>query len=307
MTEHFSPRRVCGRRNDGIAYCPNFSRRVCERQTAGWAQKKTRQVGPRAGRQKYPTEKTMSKSGRNLWTRKISGEQIKRTGGKWTSEDIERKFLSGPKPADSAPVRESIPGGEVQSATDAKRLARNAKLRERYQEAKSKKLEEAYHGGRIRGKVLGIDPSLRGTGLSVIDARADGTVVYVESMTVKNPPEMTMAECLARIYSETSAMIARNNPVCAAIEQSVYVQNFKTALILGSSRGAAIAAAAGAHLEVFEYPPLRIKQAVIGYGRASKEQIAKSVSSMVDGAPILPPDEADASGAALTHLFTYKI
>ena len=116
-----------------------------------------------------------------------------------------------------------------------------------------------------------------------------------------------MPECLARILAETTAMIARNKPSCVAIEQSVYVQNFRTALILGSSRGAAIAAAASQNLEVFEYPPLRIKQAVIGYGRASKEQVARSVAGIVAGAPILPSDEADAAGAAIAHIFTHKV
>lgn len=77
-------------------------------------------------------------------------------------------------------------------------------------------------------------------------------------------------------------------------------------MTLGSSRGAVLAAAACAKLKVFEYPPLRIKQAVIGYGRASKEQVARSVAVMVLGAGILPPDESDASAAALTHIFTHK-
>ena len=162
-------------------------------------------------------------------------------------------------------------------------------------------------GRQMRGIVLGIDPSLRGTGLTVIESLGDGSLRYVESKTVKNNPSLTMPECLARILAETTAMIARNKPSCVAIEQSVYVQNFRTALILGSSRGAAIAAAASQNLEVFEYPPLRIKQAVIGYGRASKEQVARSVAGIVAGAPILPSDEADAAGAAIAHIFTHKV
>jgi len=167
--------------------------------------------------------------------------------------------------------------------------------------------ERNLKGRQIRGIVLGIDPSLRGTGLAIIESRADGSLAYVESLTVKNHPSLSMPECLAKILKETSAIIKRNNPVCVAIEQSVYVQNFRTALILGSSRGAAIAAAASFNLEVFEYPPLRIKQAVIGYGRASKEQVARSVAGIVAGSPLLPSDEADAAGAAITHIFTHKI
>ncbi len=167
-------------------------------------------------------------------------------------------------------------------------------------------MERNLKGKRLEGVVLGIDPSLRGTGLAVIEALSDGSLRYIESLTVKNQPTLSMPECLARILDETFAIIKRNKPICVAIEQSVYVQNFRTALILGSSRGAAIAAAASAKLEVFEYPPLRIKQAVIGYGRASKEQVARSVAILTNSS-ILPSDEADASAAALTHIFTYKM
>lgn len=255
----------------------------------------------------------MAKSGRNLWTKKVAGQTVPSGGGKWTAEDLNQKIseINRLKHSTLSEKKEKILSAKEENSqnkiAEEKRLNRNAKLREQYQNEKIERKEHSISGQKFVGKILGIDPSLRGTGLALIDARADGTLVYVESQTIKNPPQMTMAECLAKIYSQTSAMIARNNPACVSIEQSVYVQNFKTAMILGSSRGAAIAAAACANLQVFEYPPLRIKQAVIGYGRASKEQIAKSVAAMVRGAPVLPLDEADAAGAALTHIFTHKI
>lgn len=211
----------------------------------------------------------MAKSGRTLWTQALSNGGLK----------------SAASP--SAPIS---PKSETAGA-----------IKRRLQ------LERNLHGKQLCGQVLGIDPSLRGTGLAIIESRPDGTLEYVESLTVKNHPSLSMPECLARILRETAAMIRRNRPVCAAIEQSVYVQNFRTALILGSSRGAAIAAAADLRLEVFEYPPLRIKQAVIGYGRASKEQVARSVAAIVSGAPVLPSDEADAAGAAIAHIFTHKV
>ena len=207
----------------------------------------------------------MAKSGRALWTAAI--KEGKKSSPAGASERTE-------KSADSRARK--------------KRLETERKLR----------------GRQMCGRVLGIDPSLRGTGLAVLE---DGTLVYIESITVKNRPTLSMPECLARILEETDGIIRRNKPDCVAIEQSVYVQNFRTALILGSSRGAAIAAAAAKRLEVFEYPPLRIKQAVIGYGRASKEQIARSVAALVSNAPVLPSDEADAAGAALTHIFTHKV
>ncbi len=89
-----------------------------------------------------------------------------------------------------------------------------------------------------------------------------------------------------------------------ALEQTIFVQNIKTALILGAARGAAIAAAATLNKPVFEYPPLRIKQAVVGYGRASKHQVTHMVKQMLDLGDALAFDEADAAGVALCHAYT---
>ena len=177
----------------------------------------------------------------------------------------------------------------------------------KYIEKKITSQVAALSGSQLVGKVLGIDPSLRGTGLAMIQSMPDGSLRYLKSETVKNPPAMSMTECLGRIFERTLNMIDGFMPDCIAIEQSVYVQNFKTAMILGSSRGAAIAAAGYRDLKVYEYPPLRIKQAVIGYGRASKEQVARSVMALLNERTLLPSDEADAAGAAITHIFTKKV
>ena len=91
-----------------------------------------------------------------------------------------------------------------------------------------------------------------------------------------------------------------------AVEQTIYVQNFQTAQILGAVRGAVIAAAAVRGFPVFEYPPLRIKQAVVGYGRASKEQLARTVVQLLGHEKELDFDEADAAGTALCHAMTWK-
>ncbi len=160
-------------------------------------------------------------------------------------------------------------------------------------------------GKKFSGVVLGIDPSLRGTGLSVVEIK-NGSLRYLASTTIKNRPAVCFSDCLGEIFRITDSFIKLYKPVCAAIESSVYVQNFRIAMTLGSARGAAIAAVASAGLEIFEYPPLRIKQAVIGYGRASKEQVSASVKSLIPNAPLLPFDEADATAAALTHIFTFK-
>ena len=91
-----------------------------------------------------------------------------------------------------------------------------------------------------------------------------------------------------------------------ALEQTIYVQNFQTAQILGAARGAAISAAALQNRPVFEYPPLRVKQAVVGAGRASKEQMARTVMALLGHGRTLALDEADAAGVALCHAFTWR-
>jgi crossover junction endodeoxyribonuclease RuvC len=84
------------------------------------------------------------------------------------------------------------------------------------------------------------------------------------------------------------------------------VQNFRTAQILGAARGAAIAAAALHEREIFEYAPLRVKQAVVGRGQASKEQMARTVMALLGHGKPLAHDEADAAGVAVCHAYTWR-
>jgi crossover junction endodeoxyribonuclease RuvC len=157
------------------------------------------------------------------------------------------------------------------------------------------------------GVVLGIDPSLRGTGLAIIDFQPGRAPVLLRCATVSVPRGRPMAAALAEIHRAVSDFLGGGGPVRhVALEQTIYVQNFQTAQILGAARGAAIAAAALRGLPVFEYPPLRVKQAVTGSGRASKEQLARTVRSLLGHGRALPSDEADAAGVALCHAFTWK-
>ena len=157
----------------------------------------------------------------------------------------------------------------------------------------------------FKGTVLGIDPSLRATGLAVIRIQPGKAPEYLTSMTVTNHARLTQAECLCNIFRYVDKLSQKFEADCAAVEQTIYVQNNQTALILGSARGAAIAAAANFEIPVHEYPPLRVKQAVVGFGRASKEQVAKTVAAILR-IDALPFDEADAAATALAHIFTYK-
>lgn len=115
-----------------------------------------------------------------------------------------------------------------------------------------------------------------------------------------------MPECLGEIYRSLERILKDYWVDHVALEQTIYVQNFQTAQILGAARGAAIAAAAVGEKEVFEYAPLRVKQAVVGVGRASKQQMAKTVMGMLGHGRTLALDEADAAGVALCHAMTWR-
>jgi crossover junction endodeoxyribonuclease RuvC len=150
------------------------------------------------------------------------------------------------------------------------------------------------------GKVLGIDPSLRGTGLALVEFVPGRTPILLRCQTVRVAPKYPMAEALAEIHRAVLGFLDGTEVRHVAMEQTIFVQNFQTAQILGAARGAAMAVAALHALPVFEYAPLRVKQAVVGAGRASKEQMARTVMALLGHGRPLASDEADAAGVAFT-------
>ncbi len=156
------------------------------------------------------------------------------------------------------------------------------------------------------GLVLGIDPSLRGTGLALIEFVPGRPALLLQCRTVRVPPKHPMSIALAEIHRGVSLFLSDFDVRHVALEQTIYVQNIQTAQILGAARGAAIAAAGLREKPIFEYPPLRVKQAVVGIGRASKEQMAKTVMGILGHGRQLAVDEADAAGVALCHAFTWR-
>ncbi len=159
----------------------------------------------------------------------------------------------------------------------------------------------------FKGIILGVDPSLRGTGLAVLRMESARKACLIASETVSPPKKASLPECLGCIAEAVERLIQQYSPDVVAIEETIYVQNFRTAQKLGAARGAAIGQAALRDIAVFEYPPLRIKQAVVGYGRASKEQMTKQMSALLGLAEDLPFDEADAAATALCHAWTGRV
>ncbi|MBI2814451.1 MAG: crossover junction endodeoxyribonuclease RuvC [Opitutae bacterium] len=156
------------------------------------------------------------------------------------------------------------------------------------------------------GRVLGVDPSLRGTGLALIEFTPGRPPVLLRCQKVKVAPRASLAFALGEIHRAVTAFVVEFDPRHVALEQTIHVQNFQTAQILGAARGAAIAAAALQQREIYEYAPLRVKLAVVGRGRASKDQMARTVMAMLGHGRAMAFDEADAAGVALCHAMTWR-
>lgn len=154
-------------------------------------------------------------------------------------------------------------------------------------------------------RVLAIDPSLRGTGYAVLERAAQGRCRALAYGTVKNPDKLLPSGCLVAIRARLAELIGEHAPDCAAMESIIYVQSFRTAITMGSARGAALLAAAERGLPIYEYAPRRVKQAIVGRGGAQKGQVDYMVRALVDGLTgELGADAADALAIGMTHFQT---
>jgi len=157
----------------------------------------------------------------------------------------------------------------------------------------------------IGGKhtILGIDPSLRGTGFGVI-AFARNEISLLTCGTIKCAANWERSRCLAKISQTLRKVIQAHKPMVCAVEGLFYAQNLQTALIMGEARGAALAVVAEAGLEIYEIAPRKVKQAIVGYGAAQKLAVAKMVQRMMNLPDLPAPDAADALALAVTYAQT---
>jgi crossover junction endodeoxyribonuclease RuvC len=146
--------------------------------------------------------------------------------------------------------------------------------------------------------ILGIDPSLRGTGFGIIRIARPHPIAIAHG-TIKCPAGWERSRCLLQILQIIREKAAAYKPTACAIEGLFYAQNLQTALIMGEARGASLAAAAEAGLEIFEIAPRKVKQAIVGYGAAQKSAVAKMVQRMLQLAEPPAADAADALALAL--------
>jgi crossover junction endodeoxyribonuclease RuvC len=150
-----------------------------------------------------------------------------------------------------------------------------------------------------RQRILGIDPGSRITGFGILDFEGDKPV-YVTSGTVKSQ-DGSFADRLKRIYLSIGEIVAEYQPDIVAVETVFMARNAGSALKLGQARSAALCATFAYELEVHEYAPREIKQAVVGTGAATKEQVQHMIVAMLQLNATPSADAADALATAICH------
>jgi len=148
--------------------------------------------------------------------------------------------------------------------------------------------------------ILGLDPSLRGTGYGIIRLAKPHPATITQG-TISCSPGWEHSRCLAKIAGTLREVVQQFHPTVCVVEGLFFAQNLQTALVMGEARGAALAVIAEAGLEIYEIAPRRVKQAIVGYGAAQKLAVAKMVQRMLRLEELPAPDAADALALALTH------
>jgi len=155
-------------------------------------------------------------------------------------------------------------------------------------------------------RILGIDPGTGILGFGVIEADK-GQAQLVDAGVIRTPVKEDDAVRLQTIFDELTDIIAQTKPTVMSVEKLFFAQNVTTAMTVAQARGVVLLCGRQAGLEIFEYTPLQIKQALTGYGRAEKKQIQEMVRVVLKLKTVPKPDDcADALAAAITHSMTVR-
>lgn len=155
---------------------------------------------------------------------------------------------------------------------------------------------------------LGIDPGTATTGYGIVRDASDGRLTEICHGVIRTDSKTPYPLRLKAIHNELTAIIDQYNPQSIAIEELFFNRNVSSAMIVGQARGVVILTGVLADLDVSEYTPLQVKEAVTGYGRAEKIQVQQMVKTLLGLAKIPKPDDAaDALAVAICHLHSYKM
>ncbi|CAN5748771.1 crossover junction endodeoxyribonuclease RuvC [soil metagenome] len=152
--------------------------------------------------------------------------------------------------------------------------------------------------------ILGIDPGTAVTGYGVVSRKESGAIALSECGVIRTHAKAPLAERLCAIHEGIAELIQRHSPQTVAVEGVFFGKNVRTAVVLGHARGAILVAAALRGVAVAEYPPAEVKSAIVGTGRATKEQVQFMVQRLLRlREPPRPDDAADGVAVALCHCF----
>ncbi|HHW99260.1 MAG TPA: crossover junction endodeoxyribonuclease RuvC [Firmicutes bacterium] len=150
--------------------------------------------------------------------------------------------------------------------------------------------------------VLGIDPGIAITGYGFVQPGRQGSGKAIAYGCIRTPARTPLADRLVLLYQQLTELIEEHRPDVLAIEQLFFNRNTTTAFTVAQARGVVVLAAAQQGVRVVEYTPLQVKQAVVGYGRAEKQQVQHMVKALLNLASVPKPDDvADALAIAICH------
>ena len=152
----------------------------------------------------------------------------------------------------------------------------------------------------VATRILGVDPGLRITGFGVIE-KTGNKLSYLASGCIKTDAKASLPQRLGTIHSGLRELVAQYQPDQAVVEIVFVNVNPQSTLLLGQARGAAITALVSGGVEVAEYTALQVKQAVVGNGKAAKEQVQHMVRRLLSLPGDPSPDAADALACAIAH------
>ncbi|AHF07483.1 crossover junction endodeoxyribonuclease RuvC [Desulfitobacterium metallireducens] len=156
-------------------------------------------------------------------------------------------------------------------------------------------------------QILGIDPGTAIMGYGLIEKQGN-RLIPITYASWRTPAHIPMSERLLMLYTEMKAFIEAHRPEQVAVEELFFNRNTTTAISVGQARGVVLLAAAQAGIPVYEYTPLQVKQAVVGYGKADKKQVQQMVRALLGLNEIPKPDDtADALAIAICHAHSVNL
>ncbi len=155
-------------------------------------------------------------------------------------------------------------------------------------------------------RILGIDPGTGITGYGIIEKQGN-RLIHVDNGAICTRSSEDLARRLKTIHDALSRIIDSYAPQAVAVEQIFVAKNALSALKLGHARGAALLAGVNAHLPVFEYSALQVKNAVVGYGRAEKTQVQQMVRILMGLPEVAQEDASDALAVAICHAHSHNL